>query len=299
MSTNRLLLIHAETPMHPGTGTALGTVDLPVARERHTEFPLIPASSLKGVLRDACQDAAQRIVVFGPEPNRASDHAGALAITDARILAFPLRSMAGLFAWVTCPLVLQRLARDLRMVGNAGDLSTKADAAAKLALNPDNAFVASNKLLSNSKMILEEFDYTAEARNEVKELGAALAGALGDSNTLRLGTHLAVIPDDAFVHSVKHATEVSARIAIDPESKTVKDGALFYEEFLPAGTIFYAIAMADPPRAEEDRRAGIAGEAGVIEVLTKVLGSKGGILQIGGNATIGKGICTVVLAGGA
>jgi CRISPR-associated protein Cmr4 len=51
MSEKALLMIHALTGLHPGSGTALGVVDLPVQRERHTAWPLIPGSSLKGVKR--------------------------------------------------------------------------------------------------------------------------------------------------------------------------------------------------------------------------------------------------------
>lgn len=40
------------TPTHCGTGQASGAVDLPIAREAHTQLPLLPASSLKGIARD-------------------------------------------------------------------------------------------------------------------------------------------------------------------------------------------------------------------------------------------------------
>src|SRR5437660_12574596 len=55
----RLLFLHAQTGLHPGSGTALGTVDLPVQRERHTRWPLIPGSALKGILRDLCREKAK------------------------------------------------------------------------------------------------------------------------------------------------------------------------------------------------------------------------------------------------
>src|SRR5206468_12495768 len=51
-----LLGLYAQTSLHPGAGTALGTVDLPVQRERHTHWPTIAASALKGILRDACRE---------------------------------------------------------------------------------------------------------------------------------------------------------------------------------------------------------------------------------------------------
>ena len=36
-------------------------------------------------------------------------------MTDARLLAFPVRSLKGVFAWVTCPAVLERFHRDLQL----------------------------------------------------------------------------------------------------------------------------------------------------------------------------------------
>ncbi|HPZ82549.1 MAG TPA: RAMP superfamily CRISPR-associated protein, partial [Thermogutta sp.] len=53
------LFLHAQTGLHPGTGTALGVVDLPVQRERHTQWPTIAASALKGILRDVCREKAK------------------------------------------------------------------------------------------------------------------------------------------------------------------------------------------------------------------------------------------------
>ena len=42
----------AETPVHPGAGRSTGFVDLPVARESITEYPVIVGSSLKGALKE-------------------------------------------------------------------------------------------------------------------------------------------------------------------------------------------------------------------------------------------------------
>lgn len=144
--TSALLFIHAQTSLHPGTGTALGTVDLPIQRERHTGWPTIAGSSLKGITRDTCRERiaaglpehdpvtlddgkprnwsrrrradhdVELTAVFGPPTGQAEDHAGAISITDARILAFPVRSAKSVFAWVTCPEALRRLARDAKLV---------------------------------------------------------------------------------------------------------------------------------------------------------------------------------------
>ena len=47
-----MLGLLAETPIHPGAGRGMGVVDLPVAREAATDYPVIVGSSLKGALRD-------------------------------------------------------------------------------------------------------------------------------------------------------------------------------------------------------------------------------------------------------
>lgn len=295
MTVSRLMLIHAETPLHPGTGSALGTVDLPVARERHTHWPLIPGSSIKGVLRDRCtrKDKDAVFEVFGPDTKNASDHAGALAITDARILAFPVRSLCGLFAWTTCPAVLMRLARDLKMCGD----KALADLAAKLSKDLANktALISSDKLTTSSstkEMVLEEFDYAAEISPDVAALGKWVDEMLGQGT--RLSTHLALISDEAFAHYTRFATEVTARIAIDSDTKTVQDQALFYEEFIPAGAIFYSLLLASPSLK---KGASLNGADAVLKVVADSLGAPP-IVQLGGNATTGKGLCHLVIAGG-
>ena len=102
-------------------------MDLPIQRERHTHWPVIPGSTLKGILRDACRradtDKETLFAAFGPETVETDKYAGALSFTDVRILAFPVRSLKGVFAWVSCPAVLGRLVRDLKLGGSASGLN--------------------------------------------------------------------------------------------------------------------------------------------------------------------------------
>ncbi|HEY7420145.1 MAG TPA: RAMP superfamily CRISPR-associated protein, partial [Ktedonobacteraceae bacterium] len=50
----QLTFIHALSPLHAGTGQGAGVIDLPVAREKATNIPFLPGSSLKGALRTRC-----------------------------------------------------------------------------------------------------------------------------------------------------------------------------------------------------------------------------------------------------
>ncbi|MCX7935273.1 MAG: type III-B CRISPR module RAMP protein Cmr4 [Planctomycetota bacterium] len=291
-----LLFIHALAPLHPGSGTALGAVDLPVQRERHTQWPIIAGSSLKGVLRDACrpaeEDSAGRddwLACFGPETAEADKHAGAVSLTDARILAFPVRSLRGVFAWVTCPAVLARLARDAQLTRRRADNMRLPRPPAK---NKAVCAPGTPLLVENRNLVLEEFDFEREAEGDIGPLAEWLASrafAEADSFTPdRLRKHLVVLHDDDFTHFVRHATEIAARIGLDYERKTVKSGALFYEEFLPAETLFYSVVVADKSRREGNGKS-------AAEMLCFLKNRLPAVTQIGGDETIGRGLCALRL----
>ena len=47
----------------------MGVVDLPIQRERHTGWPVVSGSALKGVLRDACREKARSVgPIQGADP---------------------------------------------------------------------------------------------------------------------------------------------------------------------------------------------------------------------------------------
>lgn len=289
-----LLFLHAQTAIHPGSGTALGVVDLPVQRERHTQWPIIPGSSLKGVLRDCCRryvegergedaDSDDALVTaFGPPTQEADKHAGALSLADARLLLFPVRSLRGVFAWVTCPAVLERLNRDLGLMGASTVSGVPTIAEGQVAC------AEGSPLLVDGHVVLEEFEFS-----RISDASAAVdwiaSRTTGDPATQqRIRSHLAILSDDDFCHFVRHATEVVARIGLDYERKTVRQGALFYQEFLPAETVFYSVVLASKSRREGDGRS-------AREILDYVRRNteQTGILQIGADETTGKGFCAV------
>jgi CRISPR-associated protein Cmr4 len=154
-----MLFLYTETPLHAGSGTSLGIVDLPIQRERTTGYPMIQASGLKGCLRDVASGNSQQKVeiVFGPDTQQASDHAGALSVGDARILLFPVRSLIGVFAWVTSKNVLARFKREALMAGLSVDWNPIGPT------DDGTAFVADGSILkANGKVVLEEFAFTAQ-----------------------------------------------------------------------------------------------------------------------------------------
>jgi len=285
-----VMYLHALTGMHPGTGTALGTVDLPVSREKYSRWPNIPGSSLKGVLRDAfrntvekslkdADESAEVVAIFGPPPKSSELHSGALSVTDARILAFPVRSLKGVFAWVTCPAALQRYKRDMGLCDVDPEWKIPTVEEGNALVDGDSPLIVAEKHL-----VLEEFEFSIR-KAEPEIAGWIAENAIDDEATAdRFKTHLVILNDDAFDHFVRYGTEVVARIGLDYERKTVREGALFYQEFLPSETLFYSLVLAADSRSENELSAN-----DIIGKLWKLPG----IIQVGGDETIGKGICAV------
>ena len=305
------MFLIAETPIHAGSGSDLGYIDSPIQREKHTGYPKIEASSLKGALRQAFEAKAPDVLkeklnfinyfeklnrVFGFDEDSLidevkvkfadkKDFAGAIGFTDARILLFPVKSLKGTFAYITCPRVLAKFKKELNEICDLTvdfEVPTIKDAQVtkgcnlKTSSNPD-------------KIQLDEYMYTVEQKNNEKvDAINKLAKFISENvfpNSLTVANitkNLVIVPNDDFADFVKFGTEVSTRIKIDNETGTVKDGALFTVEYLPAETVMYSLVMFSP----EFKTAGMK----VKEVEAFFNTNKSDYFQLGGDATLGKGI---------
>jgi len=284
----RLMLLHGLTPIHTGTGQSVDVIDLPVAREKTTFWPYLPGSSLKGVLRDACEPISGNkslwIAAFGPKTENTADGAGMLLFCDARLLCLPVRSFKGTFAWVTCPSVLHRVQRDLKAV----DGMTLPEVPAMPVF--DRVMTCQGSVVRiDDKLYLEDLDVTAP-QGDATPIAMTLARwAFTDAGEQKAFIErFALVSDDLFTFLTETATEVTARIAIDEKVKTVKDGHLWYEEALPAESLFWSLILA-APRNETP-------ESELFAVLNPALS---GLLQIGGHAGVGRGLVRAYLQGGA
>ncbi len=305
----------AESPVHVGSGTELGLVDLPIQREKHTGFPKIEASGIKGCVRESfgSQGGLEKLKdlvgedldkkrlknlteqIFGPEEGDL--YSGALGFTDARLLAFPVKSMKGVFAWITCPYALERLRDDLAMAGIKMPEVPPAGAVC------DDSTVVFKRGDDKLKAVLEEYTFEVEGHTKCSELANWLSEILFKANGDEAGTlaywskkmraSLVVLPDDDFRDFAELSTEVVARTRIDEGTGTVATGALFYEEYLPQESILYTLAIASPlflKEAQKDpyfKNGNDDEESRILDLLKEGVPE---IIQIGGNATIGKGL---------
>jgi len=317
-----ILYLYTETPLHVGTGSGLSNVDLPIQRERTTQYPMIQGSGIKGKLRSAAefQGLQDLDVIFGSSRDNEKsaktgaqsgsseaqqDYAGALIVGDARILLFPVRSLNGVFAYTTSCDVLQRFARDLeRSQASFQDGWTIPTPVDESEAEPPTALVTSpsdlaiqNNGSQEKTMVLEEFSFKAQAdkNGEVNRIATLLAQNVlprygtGSESTYwqdKLKRSLVILPDNDFRDFVLYATEVITRIRIERETKIVKEGALWTEEHLPTDTVLYA-----PIYATNSRRNGhnLTGE-GILQRVSTLNSKPGSYLQLGGDETVGRGI---------
>lgn len=277
----RIFHLHALSALHVGVGQAVGVVDLPIMRARASNLPIVPGSALKGVLRDEFANDPRQKMLFGPASisDNAAAHAGAIALGDAHLLILPVRALAGVVAFVTCPFVLSRYAMDLTRV----DMRTPPPP----KVNPEQCLVTANAAnkASDSKVVLEDLDlvFAPGADDWAQAIAASIHP--GDTNWQKLfSERFIIVADDIFSFLADTATEVRARIRIDDTKGTVERGALWYEENLPAESVLWGIAAFGPARdgSQEDKtRVATAFVEGI---------GKNKTIQIGGKATVGRGL---------
>lgn len=286
-----VLGLYTETPLHCGAEGGTGYVDLPIQRERHTQYPVIPGPTIKGVLRDELElDEEKRGRIFGEEELRENGvkkkegAPGTVSFGDGILVAFPIRSSGAPFHWVTCPFVLERVFRLLapgvklepldkgRAWGKAGRGEVLLEEI-RVELQPAQDFFGERGGLAHLLRLLptQGFDYIREI----------------------LPYRFLVVSDDDFKELVETGTEVLTRIKLNAfgttATKKLEDlsaedrerikspsdlqGNMFVEEVVPPETLFVApLRTGDKP---QDFLAAL---------------KKRNVIRLGGDETIGRGV---------
>jgi CRISPR-associated protein Cmr4 len=283
-----VLGLYTETPLHCGAEGGTGYVDLPIQRERHTQYPVIPGSTIKGVLKDELSDLGKEKItaIFGAED---ASSPGTVSFGDGILVAFPVRSSGAPFHWVTCPFVLERAFRSL---GTAFTIKPPA---------PHRAWGGGEK---EESVLLEEIrltatpgpDFFGDASSALGKLLEILPPGKSFEYTRKLfARRLLIVSDADFKELVETGTEVLTRIKLNfhgttrtikretltpEESREASDidlqGNLFVEEVLPPETLFLTTLRAGG-RAEE--------------LITAL--KQRPVIRLGGDETIGRGVTHV------
>jgi len=360
-----VMFLYAETPLHAGSGASLGAVDLPLQREKHTLYPLVQASGIKGAMRELVGEktgvtekikqkkaelknkkakikeieeelkkksndqnlktekgkieneikeiekeikeiAGDIYAVFGPEDG--DKFGGCVTFTDAKILLLPVRSLKGVFAWVTSKDVLERFKMHLKSAGITLEPEFNIPEPKKTALVPDSELLLNTK--NGNRIVLEEFTFKAEVSEEAKKIAQCLCkNALpavetkqnqGEQNQSapdndaykywkdKLMTNLVILPDDYFKYFAEHSTEVVTRIKIGDRG-VVEEGP-WQEENLPSDSLLYSIIMATDPFKKGKEAQDAKNALGFLRENVN-----GEVFQLGGNSTVGRGLVRVTI----
>ncbi len=274
MNNSRILYLFTRTPLHVGAGASVGAIDQPIQRERHTGFPIIPGSSIKGVLRDHLRSLGETVLndLFGQGGAEEIFLAGKVSFGEARLLAFPVRSAKGAFALATSALTLQRFARD-------------AHCSVKVPAGPvDMTCLAGSKLViernGQKGVVLEEYRFKV-VDPFPPEWEGVLTKLLSDAVLSGAEGRFVLLSDGDLSHFAVNACQINQHVRIDDKSGTAEDGGLFNEETVPSETLFYA-PLTVLSRGTDDN------------AVFKALAPEQ-LVQFGGSGTTGLGFCTVKL----
>ncbi len=314
----RILHIFTRTPLHVGAGSSVGAIDQPVIRERHTQLPIVPASSLKGTFADLWTDGlleesdnggnskkvrvndkgvrTEAAWLFGSDSDKHAA-AGALQFSEARLLAFPIRSARGSFVWITSPLLLRRALRDGAI---PEEIAPTVDSC-RIPSDDLAIFDTGNLDLDGERegksvkqIVLEEYTFSRTGNGEAAKLGEVFARLLpGDPVWGEIQDRLVVVSDGMMSYFAKNACEVAQHIRINDETGTADGGALFNQENVPSETMFYSVLRAFGERSAENGVPSLRNADDAFKAFAEKAAN--GVFQFGGDASTGLGYCTVKL----
>jgi CRISPR-associated protein Cmr4 len=265
MKTIDFYLIQAISNLHVGSGEGdFSVIDKQVQRDPVNKLPVIHASGIKGALREAMQfsnTGHNKVVeaIFGADSKKKDGkiQQGLNNFFEGKLLALPIRSTHDYYYIATCPYLLNSLISDLKIFNlhTHDNLINQLTSLAEIDVKPDNP----NYFGTNyGKLTLENW----EAHYNQLELPSEVINLLGE--------RLALLHNDAFKSLASELPIIARNYLENGISRN-----LWYEEVVPRESLFYTMIS----RHEDN------------DNLNNFLKSKGNLVQIGANATVGYGLC--------
>lgn len=252
-------------PVHVGTGGyRLGRVDLSIVREPGTSLPKIPGTSLSGAARqyaayryekpqcagqgqrnDAVDEAVSEqkghcrdrecpiCYTFGYMTGPEGGHAGTVSIADARLLLFPVHSMAGP-VWVTTAERLQEAGFTVAGASPSNDtaVTTLADWPTEKPLNLGWLLldISGNAAVTPPSGALDA---------EKQSIWETIAG------------RIVLVGRKLFGQIVNSNLEVRTSVSIDPQTGAAESGKLFTYEAIPRAAWLWLDVVEDDYRPQK------------------------------------------------
>ncbi|MEM1895012.1 MAG: type III-B CRISPR module RAMP protein Cmr4 [Acidilobaceae archaeon] len=341
-----LVIVKALTPVHAGVGRAGGLVDLPVQRDEHG-YPCIYSSSLKGALKTALIKAyvkelgnvgKARMAVsslLGAEPEEGETFESSIAILDSLLLVIPVRSLKGIYAYVTSPYLLDsfldrcslieafREAEEVTKTGGVTSICRELkEWLGKNSIKSEEAVCVKGcetikiNELEGKAILAEEFILTVTDKSQ------EASGLVKLVEKLKLNKPLLVLNDDTARELIERSIVRLTRVRLKRETKKV-DAGPWTEEYIPGGTMLHTLFLYKRPhckgamradeyiqclkdlklvretfRFDKDVDQAVIAREGAKNVKDIISRQLKNYVVLGGHETIGKGIVELLFLGG-
>ncbi len=267
--------IYTITPMLIAGGSLVDTpIDITFVRDSLSELPIIPSSSLKGQLRFVL-DSRENLknILFGSEN---SEDKGKISLTDGFLASFPIKSKKGLFGWISGAYNL----RHLSLLNSRIEFNP-----ISFPVNNDKAYVSDKSTLKdNDSIYFDQFKFNIEIKSkELEKIREFQKQFVPTPLNEKFNNDYCTVSDEVMKYAVKYGMEIRHRIKIDPATGTVKSGALWDEEYVPAYTLFLGLILVQKDSENE------------FKLFVDELKKKNNIIQLGGNKGIGKGFAQITI----
>ncbi|MDD4148674.1 MAG: type III-B CRISPR module RAMP protein Cmr4 [Bacteroidales bacterium] len=259
----QMYIITAKTHLHAGSGNSnAGVIDNLVQRDPADNLPCIYSSSLKGAFREffeegPVKDKKMADEIFGEGDNKGSKgmKKGSHIFHQASLLSIPARSNVKLFYHATCKSVLEKFIEDSELFNI--DVIALRKEVEELPKLDKKTLIIGNKM---DNMQIEDYFIFDEYKTDVPNLKKLLS------------TDIVIFSDEDFKDLCSdYNLPVIARNNLENgQSKN-----LWYEQIVPRQAKFYFFTARNCDTDNFD---------------THVNGNN---VQIGANASIGYGVCTI------
>lgn len=276
----KMYVITTMSNLHVGSGEYnMGVIDNLVQRDVLNNYPNINSSSLKGALREYFESGVPTEVltsdrkafvkeVFGssPKDEKKDMLQGKFRFFEADLLSYPVRSDKTPYMRAITPSVIKELLQKIEAFHIEIDkkISDALQALSKIDVPVGSPYVFKTEL---GGAIVEDFYLKAVYSDNIEENLSTLNQLFGQRFILMNSEDFTNLCDN------NHLPVISRNYLENGESKN-----LWYEEVVPRFSQFYFTVMLDENKEEEFEKALAAG-----------------LVQFGGNSTIGYGYSKVQL----
>ena len=278
----KMYVITTMSNLHVGSGEYnMGVIDNLVQRDVLNKYPNINSSSLKGALREyfnsgdqsgaddgKCTDFIKKVFGSSPKENKENMQQGKFRFFEANMLSYPVRSDKSPYMRAVTTNVLKELLVKIEefRIEITPEIKNALCALSNIDVKACSPQVFVQKL---SGAVVEDFYLKAQfnTSDTIKKHLPVLFQLFGERFVLMHSSDFANLCDDT------HLPVISRNYLENGESKN-----LWYEEVVPRFSQFYFVVIMDEKYEEEFEAK-----------LSK------GLIQIGGNSTIGYGFSKIQL----